>query len=569
MEKKWTDYLSQNAILRTLCKWRAGFVKKRAPLQRLWAVVKGEEEPVVACPDNVTRYLPPRRRWIRLGSKEREKLGEDRLLENTIFRTALRDLSQSDDVPTLPWSKEFRNLQSEIELLRTSRIVKFQSPTLHLVPKSKGAERRCLASFDTVSDRLLLSKAALYLRDTFDPLLGNDCFAFRRDGAFNYRSAIEDLVRYRMEHAGKKIYVAECDIQSFFDVINHDIVLKSYDNFVHRLGKASRPPKELRRILVGYLNAFTSRGNLMASRERKIVDFRHLVKPLEATGVWRFYKRKDRAKVRLGIPQGGALSPLLANIVLYAADRAVREDPDPELFYIRFCDDVIFIHPNRSKCRAALNRYIAELGRLKLPVHPVMRRITFHAKYYDTKSKGPFAWCEMNSSVKNPIPWVSFLGVHVRYDGVVRVRKSSILRHEEQLRREVKRVKDAVGPNGINLKVSTEEAKEALLRAFEARLVAMGTGYSTMRSPNAGRRCWMAAFPMLSPESPTVGQMRHLDSVRGHQVAAIRKQLGLKSGKTLSGRKGYYGRPYSYYGALIDVERHKSYPVDPTAYSKW
>lgn len=492
-------------------------------------------------------------------------------MEETVFRTAMRDLSRPDDLQEKPaWINRFKQLLHEVDSLRNSSRVNFRAPTLHLVQKSKGNSRRCLASFDNIQDRLLLSRAAMYLRDVFDPLLSDDCFAFRRDSKFNYRSAIEDLVRYRMKHEGKKIYVAECDIQSFFDVVNHQTVIDAYDSFVDRIEHVDRPPEQLKKILVGYLEAYTSRGNLMESSDPKVVAFRHLVKPLEDTGVFTFYRnKKARESVRLGIPQGGALSPLLANIVLDVADRAVREDDDPELFYVRFCDDVIIMHPDRAKCKAAIERYMRALKKLKLPIHPLSSKVIFDAKYYDSKSKGPFAWCKPSVHTKTHVPWVSFLGVHVRYDGIVRVRKDSLDRHEEKLRRETKRVKLAVGVDGANLKDTSEEGKESLLRRFEARIVAMGSGYSTMRRPDIGTRCWMAAFPSLSPDGPAAGQMHHLDSVRGHQIAALRKQLGLKAGKRSTGRKGFYGRPYSYYGALIDVERHKSFPCDPVAYSRW
>ena len=556
--------------MHVLCKWRANFVRKRSPLHRLWSVVKEGKSPTIACPDNISCYLPSRRRWIRLGPSKRNLVGEDHLIETTIYTTALRDLSRTDFVDEPPaWIAAFRELCSRIDTLRSSDEITFKAPTLHLVPKATGNERRCLASFENVADRILLSRSALYLRDVFDPYFSDDCFAFRRDGAFNYRTAIDDLVRYRMKNAGRKLYVAECDIQSFFDVINHDVVLEAYDRFVERVPAEDRPPDVLRNILVAYLQSFTSRGNLMASEDPKIVEFRHLVKPLEKTGVFGFYNKSECKTVKLGIPQGGALSPLLANLVLDAADRAVREDGDPGLLYIRFCDDVIFVHPRKSKCRAALIRYMQALAQMKLPCHPVKERVAFDANYYERKSKGPFAWCGLDAKIKNAIPWVSFLGVHIRYDGFVRVRKDSMKKHEKRLRMEVKRVKDAVGPDGINLKDNSLIAKETLLRAFEARIVAMGTGYATMREQRFGKRCWMSAFPALTPDGPAMGQMRHLDSVRGHQVSALKRQLGLKPEGAQPGRKGYFGRPYSYYGMLLDVERHKSFPKDPTAYSKW
>jgi hypothetical protein len=53
---------------------------------------------------------------------------------------------------------------------------------------------------------------------------------------------------------------------------------------------------------------------------------------------------------RIGIPQGGALSGLIANIILNVADKVVLETG---AFYLRFCDDMIILHPDKSNCERA------------------------------------------------------------------------------------------------------------------------------------------------------------------------------------------------------------------------
>ncbi|MBK8362805.1 MAG: hypothetical protein IPL24_03750 [Bacteroidetes bacterium] len=51
----------------------------------------------------------------------------------------------------------------------------------------------------------------------------------------------------------------------------------------------------------------------------------------------------------MGIPQGGALSGLIANLVLDFADRKMQSLNDSKLLYVRFCDDMIIIHPSKKK----------------------------------------------------------------------------------------------------------------------------------------------------------------------------------------------------------------------------
>ena len=566
--KQWEAYITEKALLKRLCRWRASIARKRDPEIRLSALVRWGQCPLSERDEFIQKLLPPRRQWIRLGFRERKEAGEARVLEKTIFRSAIHILN-NEISKGHEWIENFRRLVSEVDKIRAAETVTFHSPTIHLVPKGDGRSCRCLASFDYPAERLLLSQAATYLRDVFDPIMEDCSYAFRKDCAYSYKSAIDELIRYRRKHMGEQLYVAECDIQSFFDVIDHRIIEIAYDGFVQQLPEMERPDPELKKILKGYLHCFTSRGNLHASKDERIVSRRHLVKSLEETTVGRFYPGQNLSDVKLGIPQGGALSPLIANLVLHSADRAIGPESDDQLLYLRFCDDVIIVHTDRDKCKKALERYMNALEMLKLPIHPLRRRVCYGQDYYNLKSKGPFVWAEPNGKQKSAIPWVSFLGVHVRYDGAVRIRQSSLKKHEDRLKIELRRYKDAVGKECCNLKDSSEKAREHLLRAFEARIVAMGVGYSTMRHPDIGVHCWAAAFPAMTGDGPAARQLRKLDSARGHIVSAFKKKLGFKPGPLPSGRKGYYGRPYSYYGILTDTERHASYPHNPYSYGEW
>ncbi len=62
-----------------------------------------------------------------------------------------------------------------------------------------------------------------------------------------------------------------------------------------------------------------------------------------------------------GLPRCGSLSTVLANLVLHEADDAVLRTQCGNLFYARYCDDVVIAHPDESVCRAALEAYKAAL----------------------------------------------------------------------------------------------------------------------------------------------------------------------------------------------------------------
>jgi RNA-directed DNA polymerase len=74
-----------------------------------------------------------------------------------------------------------------------------------------------------------------------------------------------------------------------------------------------------------------------------------------------------------GTPQGGVISPLLANIYLHAFDRAWAEQGTGEL--VRFADDFVVICRTAGQAEQAQNRAAALLGELGLDLHPDKTRV--------------------------------------------------------------------------------------------------------------------------------------------------------------------------------------------------
>jgi hypothetical protein len=188
---------------------------------------------------------------------------------------------------------------------------------------------------------LILAQTARYVRDRFDELLSPNSYAFRRSGEISHVTAIRKLRDYRLRYPNKKLYVAECDIQKFFDVINHEEVLAAFDSFAQRLDTPIDP--RAREVLIAFLESYSSFRMVAESfpdpEDRKKIGFlqsRELALQLK-----RFYSTNDFASLPLGIPQGGALSPILVNLVMDCADHAVTDGAPEDLFYARFCDDMI------------------------------------------------------------------------------------------------------------------------------------------------------------------------------------------------------------------------------------
>jgi RNA-directed DNA polymerase len=175
------------------------------------------------------------------------------------------------------------------------------------IPKPNGGTR--LLGIPTVLDRWIQQMLLQVLQAIFDPTFHACSFGFRPG-----RSA-HDAVRAAQSYvqAGKD-WVVDMDITKFFDRVNHDILM-------NRIGKTIRDKRVLR--LIGrYLRAGVMiNGVVQASEE--------------------------------GTPQGGPLSPLLANIYLDALDQELEQRG---LAFSRYADDCnIYVSSQRAAQRVLAN----------------------------------------------------------------------------------------------------------------------------------------------------------------------------------------------------------------------
>lgn len=189
------------------------------------------------------------------------------------------------------------------------------------IPKPNGGGVRLLG-IPTVLDRWIQQMLLQVLQDIFDPLFHANSYGFRPG-----RSA-HDAVRAAQAYvqAGKD-WVIDMDVTKFFDRVNHDILMAS-------IGKTIRDKRVLR--LIGrYLRAgVMTEGVVQASEE--------------------------------GTPQGGPLSPLLANIYLDALDQELERRG---LAFSRYADDCnIYVSSPRAAERvlSSITEWMAQHLRLEV-----------------------------------------------------------------------------------------------------------------------------------------------------------------------------------------------------------
>ena len=188
------------------------------------------------------------------------------------------------------------------------------------VPKPTGGTRPL--GIPCILDRLIQQAIAQVLGPIFDPTFSESSFGFRPG-----RSAHDAVYQARRYIQQGYTIAVDMDLSKFFDTVQHDVLM-------HRLSRKIRDKRVLR--LIGkYLRA----GVMIDGR-------------LQET--------------RVGVPQGGPLSPLLSNIVLDDLDKELEKRGHR---FARYADDFVILVKSRragERVSRSLQRYLEQTLKLKV-----------------------------------------------------------------------------------------------------------------------------------------------------------------------------------------------------------
>jgi group II intron reverse transcriptase/maturase len=189
-----------------------------------------------------------------------------------------------------------------------------------MIPKAGGGER--MLGIPGVVDRLIQQALLQVLQARWDASFSESSYGFRPG-----RSAHQAL-RAAQAHveSGRRI-VVDVDLEKFFDRVNHDILM---DRVAKRVADV-----RVRKLIRAYLNAGLMADGVVIER-------------------------------REGTPQGGPLSPLLANLLLDEVDRELERRGHR---FVRYADDCnIYVSSARAGERV-MQQITRLLERLKLKVN--------------------------------------------------------------------------------------------------------------------------------------------------------------------------------------------------------
>jgi group II intron reverse transcriptase/maturase len=188
------------------------------------------------------------------------------------------------------------------------------------IPKASGGTR--MLGIPTVVDRWIQQMLLQVLQPTFDPTFSEHSYGFRPG-----RSAHDALRAAQAYVQAGKNWVVDMDITKFFDHVNHDILM-------NRIAKVIRDKRVLK-LIGAYLRAGVMVEGLLVRTEE-------------------------------GTPQGGPLSPLLANIYLDALDNELSKRG---LAFCRYADDCnIYVGSQRAAERVleSISQWVRKHLRLEV-----------------------------------------------------------------------------------------------------------------------------------------------------------------------------------------------------------
>ena len=250
-----------------------------------------------------------------------------RILDRNNLNRAYKQVKRNHGAPgidgmtveqALPWLQEHRT-----ELLQSIREGTYNpSPVRRKeIPKPDGGVRKL--GIPTVVDRIIQQAIAQQLQPIYEPLFSDVSYGYRPK-----RSGQQAVCQVKNYAEQGYIYAVEVDLSKYFDTLNHELLMELLRKQIH--------DKRVTGLIKKYLKAGVMENGVTT-------------------------------KTKEGSPQGGPLSPLLANIYLNEFDQEMARRG---VKMVRYADDIVVVTKSKRAAEHMLEscRKFLE-GKLKLTMN--------------------------------------------------------------------------------------------------------------------------------------------------------------------------------------------------------
>ena len=208
------------------------------------------------------------------------------------------------------------------------------------IPKSDGGTRAL--GIPTIADRVAQMVVKDYLEPKLEKIFHNDSYGYRPN-----KSAHQALELTR-KRCWKYPFVLDLDIKGFFDNIDHELMIQALELHID-------------------------------TKWEMLYIKRWLVAPVQTKDG---LIQRDR-----GTPQGGVISPLLANLFLHYAFDIWMSKNYPNTPFERYADDAVCHYSSQEEAEQLKSSLIERLKECKLELHPNKTKIVYCK---DDKRRGEY-----------------------------------------------------------------------------------------------------------------------------------------------------------------------------------
>lgn len=219
------------------------------------------------------------------------------------------------------------------------------------IPKPGSSKKRPLG-IPSLEDKIIQYVMAMILNEIFEPMFIENSYGFRPK-----RNCHQAVIYLRNMIVTRKVnYVVDADIKGFFDNINHEWMIKFLEFRIED------------KRFIKIINQFLKSGII----ENEM------------------YYEADK-----GTPQGGLISPILANIYLHFVqdlwvEKVVKPKSKGEVYYVRYADDSQICFQHKEDAQRYYNSLIVRLKRFGLEIAEDKTKIVEFGRFTksDMKRRG-------------------------------------------------------------------------------------------------------------------------------------------------------------------------------------